>query len=86
MLVQPCPKEVYERRPVGDSSSSAVDNVEVSVSTALEPVTVEIAAKICEDRNPVVGDVSETHNAVPKRYADEGEEIAAVVALLDLTD
>ena len=47
---------------------------------------MEIAAKICEDRDPIVGEVSETHNAVPEGYADEGEEIDAVVALLDLAD
>src|SRR5438105_14501742 len=49
-------------------------------------MTVEIAAKICEDRSPMVGEVIETQNAVLEGYADEGEEIDAVVALLDLAD
>src|SRR5438105_4548023 len=86
MLVQPCEKEVYESSEVGDSSASAVGNVEVSVSTSEQPVTGEIAAEICEDRDALVGDVSETHNAVPEGYVDEGEEINVVVALLDLAD
>jgi len=86
MLVQPCEKEVYESSEVGDSSASAVGNVDVSVSTSEQPVTGEIAAKICEDRDALLGDVSETHNAVPEEYADEGEEIDVVVALLDLAD
>ena len=54
MLVQPCEKEVYESSEVGDSSASAVGNVEVSVSTSEQPVTGEIAAKICEDSDALV--------------------------------
>src|SRR5438128_547657 len=45
MLMQPCEKEVYESSEVGDSSAFAAGNVEVSVSTSQEPVTVKIAAK-----------------------------------------
>ena len=67
MLVQTCPKEIYERTQVGDSSSSATGNADR---------TEEI----------LVGEDSQTHNAVLEGYADEGEEISAVVALLDLAD
>src|SRR6266540_1373976 len=67
MLVQPCPKEIYEHTQVGESSSFAVDNAEVK-----EEILVQ------ED--------TQTHNAVLEGYADEGEEIGAVVALLDLVD
>src|SRR5438132_13609861 len=58
MLVQPYEKEVYESSEVGDSSASATGNVEVLVSTFEQPVMGEIAAKICEDRDALVGEVS----------------------------
>ena len=79
-------KEVYESSEVENSSASAVGNVDVPVSTSEQPVRGEIAAKIYDDRDALVGDVSETHNAVPEGYTDEGEEIDVVVALLDLAD
>ena len=34
----------------------------------------------------LVGEDTQTHNAVPEGYADEGEEIGLVVSLLDLAD
>src|SRR6266498_4770496 len=60
MLVQACPKEIYEHMQVGERSSSAAGNAEV---------TEEI----------LVGEDTQTHNAMPEAYADEGEEIGLVV-------
>src|SRR5438046_1300092 len=54
MLVQACPKEIYERSQVEDRSSSAAGNVEVSLATPQEPVPVEIAANNFEYRDPLV--------------------------------
>ncbi len=51
-----------------------------------EAVPVEIGGINFEESNPPVAAVIETQNAVPEGYADEGEEIDVVVALLDLAD
>ena len=45
-------------------------------------MTVEIAAKICEDRDPLVGEVSETHNAVLEGYANEGRKLMLLLLYL----
>ena len=51
-----------------------------------EAVPVEIGRINFEETNAAARGVTETQNAVPEGYADEGEEIEAVVALLDLAD
>src|SRR6266498_1361972 len=47
---------------------------------------MEIGGINFDKTNAPVGADIETQNAVPEGYADEGEEIDAVVALLDLAD
>ena len=77
--MQACPKEYYDKTQVEESNSSIVGNVE-------EAVPVEMGGINFEKTNAPVGADIETQHAVPEGYADEGEEIDAVVALLDLAD
>ena len=79
MLVQVRPKEYYDKTQVEESRSSVVGNVE-------EAVPMEIGGINFEETNAPARGVTETQNAVPEGYADEGEEIEAIVALLDLAD